>query len=66
MTSTFVDVHNKWNLGRLSDKLGESVTDPNFDELEGSGNRHKLDSRFNERTLVYVSLSRAQLDDDSE
>lgn len=46
--------------------LDESVSDPGFTVLEGFGNSHKLDSRFDDRTLVYVSLSQAQLSDDFE
>lgn len=59
-------VKSRWNLGRLSDRLDDSVSVPGFEILEGTGWRRVLLSSFSESTLVGAGLSQAPLDTSSD
>lgn len=39
---------------------------PRFDEIKGDGSTCKLSNQFDERALVYIGLSQAQIDGDSK
>lgn len=63
---TLSQVQSRWNLGRIFDRLDDSLVIPSFDILEGSGRRRKLLGNLSEFTLVQAALSQAQLSEKSE
>lgn len=46
------EVRSRWNLGKQSDRLDDSLVIPGFDALEGSGSHRVLLSNFSKSTLV--------------
>lgn len=59
-------VTSRWNLGKLSDRLGDTSAVPGFDILEGTGCRRVLLSSFSESTLVRAGLSQPPVEASSE
>lgn len=50
---------SRWNLGKLSDRLDDTLIVPGFDILEGFGGHRVLSSYFFELTLVRAGMSSA-------
>lgn len=60
------EIRSRWNLGKLSDRLDDSLVVPGFDALEDAGRWRVLLSAFSELALVRSGLSLAQLDSSSD
>lgn len=60
------DIRGNWNLGKLSNRLDDSLAVQDFDVLEGTDRRKVLLSTFSELTLVWAGLRHAHLDISSD